>query len=405
MTMNRFPITSRVRITAAVLLAAMPIVAAAQSAGFSHQSANYRVTTDVSQQLAEQAAAILESGIGLFNELYHFDTDTLPAKMRVRVFASKSDYDSYLRSLIDETRDDYVYVHYNDISRSELVGYMRDTDFARSLLHLGSIQLLKTFVPRAPLWMREGIAAYLENAALDLNRSTFTWRPNLAWLDTYKTIINGEHAASAIPLGQLLTLDSEDVIQENDAFYPQAWALVHFLQQSPDKRVNRILWDAIAALEADRDLRQNSAAVVNRAFSWTAIDELERQERTFTLGLRTFNDLIASGIEAYGREDLATAESDFAQALDLEAASYVPHYYLGLINYANRRYVEAEQFYGDALSRSDDPALVRYALGVNAFADNRFPVATSNLNLAKELDVRAYGEKVDALIQRISVLQ
>ena len=395
----------RLRTAAAILLAATPIVASAQSGGFSHESVNYRVTTDVSQELAEQTATILESGIGLFNELYHFDTDTLPAKMRVRVFARKSDYDAYLQTLIDDTRDDYVYIHYNDVTRSELVGYMRDTDIARSLLHLGSIQLLKTFVPRAPLWMREGIATYLENAQLDLSQNTFTWRPNLAWLDTYKAIVNGEHAASAIPLGQLLTLDSEEVIQQNEAFYSQAWALVHFLQQSSEKRVNRILWDAIAVLDPDQDLRQNSAAVVNRAFTWTAIDELEQQIRTFTLYLQTFNDLVESGIEAYGREDLTTSESDFLRSLELESDNYIPYYYLGLINYASRRYVEAEHFYNDALSRSNDPALVRYALGVNAFADNRFPLATSNLNLAKELDGSAYGEKVDALIERIAVLQ
>ena len=397
--------TLRFLLIAGAALVLVPFTLAAQTSSFSAESEHYRVTTDVSAELATQAATILESGIDLFNEVYHFDTDQLAEKLRVRVFASKADYDTYLRTLIDETRDDYVYIHYNDPARSELVGYLRDDDFARSLLHLGSIQFLKTFVPRAPLWLREGVAAYLENAELDLAANSFAWRPNLAWLDTFKSIVDWNHSATPIPLAQLLTLDSEDVVQQNDAFHPQAWALVHFLQQSPDKRVNRILWDTITALDADADLRQNSAAVVNRAFAWADIGDLERQAVAFTQGLRTFNDLIEEGIAAYGRQDLDVAEADFQEALTLESSSYIPAYYLGLINYANRRYAEAEQHYRSALDISDDPALVRYALGVNAFADNRFVQATTDLELAKSLDNVEYGEKVDALLQRIEVLQ
>ena len=389
--------------SAALIMGAVTL--SAQTSSFSAESEHYRVTTDVSAELATQASALLESGIELFNEIYHFDTDQLTDKLRVRVFAQKADYDTYLRTVIDETRDDYVYIHYNDPARSELVGYVRGGDFSRSLLHLGSIQFLKTFVPRAPLWLREGVAAYLENAELDLAANTFSWRPNLAWLDTFKSIVDGWHAASPIPLAQLLTLDSEDVVQQNEAFHPQAWALVHFLQQSPDKRVNRILWDAITALDATADLRQNSAAVVNRAFAWADIRELEQQAVAFTTGLRTFNDLVEEGIAAYGRQDLDGAEADFEAALALETSSYIPSYYLGLINYANRRYAEAELHYLTALETSDDPALVRYALGVNAFADNRFAQASSDLELAKSLDSVAYGAQVDALLERIEVLQ
>ena len=395
----------RPRLITIAMLGLVQLPLWAQTSNFSAESAHYHVTTDISQELAVQAAAILESGIQLFNEVYHFDTEQLTEKMSVRVFERKSDYDNYLRTLIDETRDDYVYIHYNDPARSELVGYLRQSDFARSLLHLGSIQFLKTFVPRAPLWLREGVAAYLENAELDLASNAFSWRPNLAWLDTYKSIVEGVHSASLIPLAQLLTLDSEDIIQQNEAFHPQAWALVHFLQQSPDKRVNRILWDAITALDANADLRQNSATVVNRAFAWTEIRDLERRSIAFTAALRTFNDLVESGIAAYGRQDLAEAEGDFIEALTLESSSYIPSYYLGLINYAGRRYVEADQHYRSALEISDDLALVRYALGVNAFADNRFTQATNDLELAKALDAVAYGEKVDSLLERIDVLQ
>ena len=48
-----------------------------------------------------------------------------------------------------------------------------------------------------------------------------------------------------------------------------------------------------------------------------------------------------------------------------------------------------------------DLGLTYYALGVNAYADNRFDDATDYLKKANEADPLAYGEKSQSLLSKI----
>jgi hypothetical protein len=52
-----------------------------------------------------------------------------------------------------------------------------------------------------------------------------------------------------------------------------------------------------------------------------------------------------------------------------------------------------------------DRALTNYALGVNAFANNRFDQSTAYLMTARNTDPGAYGAKVDSLLSRIATLR
>ena len=48
-----------------------------------------------------------------------------------------------------------------------------------------------------------------------------------------------------------------------------------------------------------------------------------------------------------------------------------------------------------------EPSLIYYALGVNAFSDNRIEDARDYLAQARERDPEAYREKVSSLMERI----
>ena len=85
--------------------------------------------------------------------------------------------------------------------------------------------------------------------------------------------------------------------------------------------------------------------------------------------------------------------------------SYVPAYYLGLIAYQNKAYDRAAGYYLEAQRLGVDPALVHYALGVNAFADQDYALAIDYLQRARELDPGAFGDKVDSLLRRIEVMR
>ena len=372
----------------------------------SWSSRHYRVLSDSSATAAMEIARKLEAALRLYNEYLHFDLDALDSQLRVRIFADKDDYDSYLNRLISETRSDFVYISYTDSNRSELVGFQREEEqFNPSLLHYGFIQFLSAFVPAAPLWIEEGMATYLEYSRYDPMTESFTWKANFAWLDSLKDLLASDEIASELTLRDLLLINKEQAQARIELFYPSAWGLVHFLLQSPDKSHNRILWESLATLDSNAGLGENSRRVLDRAFRWVDLAELELAFEAFVSSLMTFNDLVRLGVDQYGTDDLASARSSFEEALTLRGDNYIPYYYLGLIAYQEKDYDLARTFYDRAAETGIDTALINYALGVNAFADRRYDLAKGYLLKAKQLDSEAYSEKCDSLLQRIEVMQ
>ena len=369
-------------------------------------SRHYHVLSDSSATAAMEVARKLEAALSLYNEYLHFDLESLDSQMRVRIFADKDDYDSYLNRLISETRSDFVYISYTDSNRSELVGFQRkEEDFNPSLLHYGFIQFLSAYVPAAPLWIEEGMATYLEYSQYDPMTESFAWKANFAWLDSLKKLLASDDITGELTLRDLLLINKEQAQARIELFYPSAWGLVHFLLQSPEKIHNRILWESLAALDSTASLGANSRRVMDRAFRWVDLTALQRSFEAFVSSLMTFNDLVRLGVEQYGTDDLASARQSFEEALGLRGDNYIPYYYLGLIAYQEKDYGLARTYYDQAAEMGIDTALINYALGVNAFADRRYDQAKGYLMKAKQLDGEAYTEKCDSLLQRIEVMQ
>lgn len=381
-------------------------VAAQDQELYSWSSKHYRVFTDSNITESMEIARKLEAALLLFNEFLHYDLDQLKLPLRVRVFSRKEAYDSYLDRLISETRSDFVYISYSDPARSELVGFQREEkDFSASLLHYGFIQFLSAFVPNAPLWIEEGMATYLEYSQYDPATEGFCWTANYAWLDYLKKILKRVESIDKYTLRDLLLIDKERAQENIEIFYPTAWGLVHFLLQSPEKSHNRILWESLDALDGTASLGENSRRVLERAFRWVDLAELQRSFESYSNSVMTFNDLVRQGVEQYGTEDLSAAQASFERALRLRSDNYIPYYYLGLIAYQEKDFDVARDYYRRASDLGIDAGLINYALGVNAFADQRYDQATEFLLKAKKLDPESYGEKTDSLLQRIEIMQ
>ncbi len=259
---------------------------------------------------------------------------------------------------------------------------------------------MRAFVPNPPLWLREGFAVFFEDMAWNSDDKTATMKENLSWLDTYKDLAFGSRTAEAINLDTLLTLNMDKAREKIQVFYPQAWGLINYLTNSPNKDHNRILWDAIAQLDASATLDDNSQAVVDKAFKWQDADKLAEGLSTYFQDKKTYRELVQSGIDLYTNGKAKDSEAAFTAALGLQTTSYVPYYYLGLIAYDKADYAQAEAFYQTALDKGASPALTNYALGVNAFADNRYDAATSYLKKTIDIDA-SFKDKVDELSQRM----
>jgi tetratricopeptide (TPR) repeat protein len=387
---------------AALLMVAAALCTSAQDVSFQKgQSTDYLVYTDAGTDVATAVAQGMESALKLYNGLLHFDTSVLvEKKLRIRLFSQKADFDAYLTSVISGTRKNYVYIHYSSPEKSELVAYQKADirDMVYSLVSQGFIQYLKAFVPDAPLWLQEGTAIYLANCSYRQEDGTLSWKPNFSWLETLRRL---DQSGKLIPLQDLLVMTREGAAQRVDAFYPEAWALVHFLLESESRSYNRIFWDAVSAMDPAATLEQNSAAVASRAFRWENPQTLSGDFRLFVAGLKSFNDLVQVGVESYKAGKLSEADGYFTQAMLLDEESYIPYYYLGLIRYGQKKYFDAAQYYEKAEKYGADVGLVRYALGVNAYANSQLDEATTYLAEAADRDPAKYGDEVAKIQQRI----
>ena len=370
---------------------------------FEAATRHYRVTSQISRDHAQQTADKLEALVPLYNRYFRFDLTTAQRPMNVRVFADRAGFDAYLLDIIGDQRDDFVYLHYSDPARSELVAfYLEGPQFDLALTHQNAIQFLRAFVPHPPLWMREGFAVFFEQARYDEAFRTAVYRENLAWLDPLKEILDGTAGVQPLSLGELLTMDVQAARANIEVFYPQAWGLVSFLVNSENREVNRLLWDAINALSPTASLRENIDRVHDRAFRWIDEDQLVEGFLGYVDSRRSFPTLVEEGIDAYDAQDYDTAESDFVIAVNLNPDNHIPYYYLGLINYERGNHGLAEDYYEQALERAAPEALVTYALGVNAFAAGRYADATTFLERATELEPERFGDRVAQLLSRMN---
>jgi tetratricopeptide (TPR) repeat protein len=388
-----------------LLLACVAIpVAFAQDSGFNEvESEHYRVMSQVSVNHAARTASKLEAMLELYNSYFHFDVDELDTRLRVRIFDSKSGFDSYLNRIIGETRDDFIYLHYRDLSRSELVGYNLDgEEFDFALTHQNFVQYIRAFVANPPLWLREGFAVFFEQAEYDNDFETVVYRENLSWLGTLKDLVQGNSSRSLIPMDQMLTIDIETARDRINVFYPQAWGMISFLVNAENRDINRILWDSISALHPSASMEENARRINERALKWVDREFLQEAFVAYVNERKSFKGLVEEGMDLYADGQLDSAEEEFVKATKLRDDNYIPFYYLGLINYDKGNYDLAEFYYRESLSRGANEALTYYALGVNAFAANRFDAATDFLRQVTEAGETEYREDAEELLARIS---
>jgi hypothetical protein len=393
----------RTTLLLAVFLCIPLAVFAQDAAQFTAETDHYRIFSEVSQAQADDVSRRMEAAVGLYNDIFHFDLTRLPAKFRIRIFKDLDSFNAYLTRILSQTRTDFVFVAWSDPEKSELLCFPKDdAAFTASLLHQGCIQFIKGFIDNPPVWLREGVATYLDASTWDPAAAAFTYKPNLAWLDGLKAMVRGETTAKLLTFADLLTISRESAQSQMDVFAPESWGLVQFLLNSPDRDYSRALWDTVAALAPRASLDDNSQQARKRAFSWVTDQKLQSDFNAFVLSMKTATDLVKDGIDQYSKGDSAGAESSFSRSIELDPSLGTSFYYLGLIAYSRKDYAKAEDMYLKAFQLGTNAGVINYALGVNSFAAGKNADATKYLNFAKQADGASYGDRVDALLKRIS---
>lgn len=391
----------QIAVASLVLLVAAATLSHAQTI-HETRTEHYHIISHVGADHAEEVGAKLEAMLQLYNRYFHFDLNGLPRPLRVQLFSDRNGFARYLSETIGERRDSFVYLHYDDPSRNELVAYAGDSpEFDYELTHQNFIQYLRAFIAHPPLWLREGFAVYFEQSEYDEELERAVYRENLNWLDPLKEILEGQASVEPIDLSDMLRMDVATARANLDAFYPQAWGMVSFLVNSDRRDINRLLWDSISALRPEAGLHENTDRVYERAFGWIDHDELVADFLAYIDSRRSFTTLIEDGIAAYDGGDLEQAETDFLAATELRGAHHVPYYYLGLIHYDRGNHALADTYYHRALEFGAAEPLTYYALGVNAYAASRYTEAREYLERSVNLDAARFRDRADQLLGRM----
>jgi tetratricopeptide (TPR) repeat protein len=379
--------------------AASPGTAAASLADAPAEGPHYLVRSALGIDRSAKLLARLEASWGYFNKVFRFEESRLPGKLVVREFATKADFDAYLLQVAGETRGDFVYLHYPSPQKRELLLFPKDDpDFSSSFVHQAFVQFLKAFIQEPPLWMRDGFAVFFETLAWSEASGTYSFVENLGWLETVKSLKGRD---GLIALDRLLTAGVEDARSAVEVFYPEAWAFVSFLGNDPSGDYTRLLWETIATLGVDASLADNQAAFQKRLADWYGMDAATTAFLGYIDARKTFPELIASGIDRYGKKDYEAAGKDFTAAAALDPASFVPPYYLGLIAYARSQYAEADTLYRQSIDLGCDVATATYAIGLNAIARGLNDDGAATLAQAAAANPDKYRAKVEDILKRL----
>lgn len=363
---------------------------------YQFEGMHYRVYSDDSVKVAQDLDEQLEAYFTVFDRLLRFDPSLLQNKLRVLAFSNGTAYETYVEKKLGEKREGAVYLHYPQRTDCELVLQTGNKKNDQFLSQQAFVQFLRAFIPNPPTWIQEGLTVYYSNLGYDFEKKEPTYKENLDWLSTVKTWGNSAPSLESVVLADLSDKPLPPTIMRG-----ASWVIISFLLNTDNEDLRRTLFESFMILSPGSTAAENSRAVSDRAALWTDSTALYDDLRTYVESRKTFSELIQGGRDAYAAHDTSKATTYFLSALALEPTHYAPPYYLGLLAYESQSYDLAENYYRSALQYGADPALVNYALALNAAAAGRNSDALDFLYKAEKLAPDRYKAKAEDLRSRL----
>ncbi|RKY21026.1 MAG: hypothetical protein DRQ55_05830 [Planctomycetota bacterium] len=243
---------------------------------FEFHSRNYNVRTDLSDKLATEVGKQLELSLAMYNRIFgrpsnNGDSELYP----VYLFSGQGGYMAYAGDLFGSAPANTAGV-YSPVLGQLLIWNLPDHEqMLATVRHEGFHQFLDRLVPDPPTWFNEGTAEYVETA--QLKRGSMT--PGEPLLRSVALLSDAD--TDWAPLSELVRMTRGEFYSNARVHYPEAWALVHYLQHSG--RTQSRLFDAYLAALMDGADADMAADMVFADVDMTA---LQRDVRAHVRALR-----------------------------------------------------------------------------------------------------------------------
>jgi hypothetical protein len=232
--------------------------------GLEITTSNYKIfTTKTTDSLVDRLPLFYEAALAnytsaLANLPYPDD------RLRTYLFENRNQWMDKTREILPQQADAFrnlgrggfttrgtAVLYYIDIWRS------RNHDTLAIAAHEGWHQYTqKTFKNTLPVWMEEGIAAYMEGFETNRGLTIFTpadnWERRSALRDAVRKARRYPERESLIPLQTIITKTPQAFLASGKSnlltYYAQAWGLIHFLAEAQDGKyrdgLEQVLLDA-----------------------------------------------------------------------------------------------------------------------------------------------------------------
>lgn len=226
--------------------------------------------------------------------------------MNTYLFRERSEWEDKTRELLPRQADTYLKLGRGGFStRGSAVLYYIDRsgyqDTLAIAVHEGWHQYTQTvFEEQLPIWLEEGIAAYMEGFDRNRRSGTYEFAP---WSnrERYYALRSAVRRDRLIPLYDLLNRSPQSFLDDRRdgllTYYAQVWALVHFLAEGENGQYRDGLHQAL--------LDAANGEMINHILDQTNLSS--RRRRSMMVANRTGPWLI----QAYFSRDLESFENDY----------------------------------------------------------------------------------------------
>ena len=212
---------------------------------YTEKSAHFLAMSDHSQKICRQVAHQLERAVESYKSYFRWRTER-QSRSRVYVFASEA---AYHRFATEKQADLEGSAGAYDPRMRELVLFVPETPagFIHTVRHEGFHQFIHPRLPSMPIWFNEGCANYF--AAGEQTKWGAGMTPGEPWKTGLFILMDLlDPGDELVPLEKLCNLTHREFMENPLVHYAQAWAVVHYLRESGDDRMEKAFSDYADAL-------------------------------------------------------------------------------------------------------------------------------------------------------------